>query len=71
MSLLALLVASLWGAQVTAVKIGGAELPPMGDRISAVLSSTYEHPTTESMISFPAYAAIGVPAAPIGQILQY
>ncbi|NUT81683.1 EamA family transporter [Pseudomonas sp. NA13] len=28
-SLLALLVAFLWGAQVTAVKIGGAELPPI------------------------------------------
>lgn len=28
-SLLALLVAFLWGAQVTAVKIGGAELPPV------------------------------------------
>ncbi|KIQ60373.1 MULTISPECIES: DMT family transporter [Pseudomonas] len=28
-SLLALLVALLWGAQVTAVKIGGAELPPI------------------------------------------
>lgn len=28
-SLLALLVAFLWGAQVTAVKVGGAELPPI------------------------------------------
>ncbi|WP_437881463.1 DMT family transporter [Pseudomonas sp. LRF_L74] len=28
-SMLALLVAFLWGAQVTAVKIGGAELPPI------------------------------------------
>lgn len=28
-SMLALLVALLWGAQVTAVKIGGAELPPI------------------------------------------
>ena len=29
----------------------------LGDRLGAVLSSTYEHPPTESMMSFPAYAA--------------
>ena len=31
----------------------------LGDRLSAVLSSTYEHPPTESMMSFPADAATG------------
>lgn len=31
----------------------------LGDRLSAVLSSTYEHPPTESMMSFPDYAAAG------------
>jgi microcystin degradation protein MlrC len=29
----------------------------LGDRLSAVLSSTYEHIPNESMLSFPAYAA--------------
>jgi len=29
----------------------------LGDRLSAVLSSTYEHPPVESMMSFPDYAA--------------
>jgi hypothetical protein len=29
----------------------------LGDRLSAVLSSTYEHPAIESMMSFPDYAA--------------
>jgi integrase len=29
----------------------------LGDRLSAVLSSTYEHTPAESMMSFPAYAA--------------
>lgn len=28
----------------------------LGDRLSAVLSSTCEHPPSESMMSFPAYA---------------
>jgi hypothetical protein len=31
----------------------------LGDRLSAVLSSTYEHPPTESMMSFPAYTETG------------
>ena len=34
-----------------------------GDRLSAVLSSTYEHPPVESIMSFPAYAAT-VPLLP-------
>lgn len=29
----------------------------LGDRLSTVLSSTYEHTPTESMLSFPAFAA--------------
>lgn len=29
----------------------------LGDRLSAVLYSTYEHTPTESMLSFPAFAA--------------
>jgi hypothetical protein len=29
----------------------------LGDRLSAVLSSTYEHSPTEPMLSFPAYSA--------------
>ena len=29
----------------------------LGDRLSAVLSSTYEHTPNESTLSFPAYAA--------------
>ena len=31
----------------------------LGDRLSAMLSSTYEHPSAESMMSFPAYTATG------------
>ncbi|MNB87866.1 hypothetical protein D3C76_585340 [compost metagenome] len=31
----------------------------LGDRLSAVLSSTYEHPPNESMMSFPAYNSTG------------
>jgi len=31
----------------------------LGDRLNAVLSSTYEHRPTKSMISFPAYVAHG------------
>ncbi|MNF87844.1 hypothetical protein D3C84_703220 [compost metagenome] len=31
----------------------------LGDRLSAVLSSTYEHSPAESMMSFPAYTATG------------
>lgn len=31
----------------------------LGDRLSAVLSSTYEHPPAESMLSFPAYTMTG------------
>ena len=31
----------------------------LGDRLSTVLSSTYEHPPAESTMSFPAYTATG------------
>ena len=38
----------------------------LGDRLSAVLSSTYEHTPTESMMSFPDYAANGSQTPSIG-----